>query len=80
MSNTPHLLAEEFPAEAQKIQDLQAANPRFDKICKEYDEVNRAVHRAEIRIDLMSEEDETELRRKRGQLKDQIARMLAEAA
>ncbi|GGE27837.1 hypothetical protein SAMN05421774_11622 [Gemmobacter megaterium] len=79
MSNTPHLLADEFPADAQKIQDLQAANPRFDKICKEYDQVNRAVHRAEIRVDLMSEADEQELRRQRAALKDQIARMLADA-
>lgn len=78
MSNTPHLLAEEFPAEAQRIQDLQAANPRFDKICKDYDQVNRAVHRAEIRVDLLSEDAEQDLRRTRAALKDQIARMLAD--
>lgn len=79
MSNTPHLLADEFPAEAQKIQDLQAVNPRFQKICIDYDEVNRAVHRAESRVEPVSEAAEQDLRRKRSALKDEIARMLAAA-
>lgn len=79
MSNTPHLLADEFPSDAQKIQDLQAVNPRFQKICIEYDAVNRAVHRAETRVEPVSEATEQDLRRKRGALKDEIARMLAAA-
>ncbi|MDP2087514.1 MAG: YdcH family protein [Gemmobacter sp.] len=76
MSNTPHLLADEFPAQAGKMQALQEVNPHFARICKEYDEVNRAVHRAEIRVDVMSEEDEQKLRRERARLKDEIARVL----
>ncbi len=80
MSNTPHLLAEEFPAEAQKIQELQAVNPRFQKICIEYDEVNRAVHRAETRVEPVSDATEQDLRRQRSALKDEIAHMLAAAA
>lgn len=77
MSNTPHLLADEFAAQAGRLQMLQDADPHFQRICKEYDEVNRAVHRAETRVDLMSEEDEQKLRRERARLKDEIARMLA---
>lgn len=77
MSNTPHLLADEFPTQVARLQMLQDADPHFHRICKEYDEVNRAVHRAETRVDLMSEEDEQKLRRERARLKDEIARMLA---
>lgn len=77
MSNTPHLLADEFPTQVARLQMLQDANTHFARICKEYDEVNRAVHRAETRVDVMSEEDEQKLRRERARLKDEIARMLA---
>ncbi|MFN3292227.1 MAG: YdcH family protein [Gemmobacter sp.] len=77
MSNTPHLLADEFPTQVVRLQMLQDANTHFARICKEYDEVNRAVHRAETRVDVMSEEDEQKLRRERARLKDEIARMLA---
>ena len=38
----------------------------------EYDAVNEQVHRAEKRIDLISEEEEEHLRKKRTHLKDHI--------
>ncbi len=77
MSNTPHLLADEFPAQVARLQMLQDADPHFHRICKEYDAVNRAVHRAETRVDLMSHDEEQRLRRDRARLKDEIAKMLA---
>ena len=72
MSNTPHELLEEFPAEALKISALKEADAQFARLVEEYHEVNRAVHRAETRVEAVAPEYETELRKKRGALKDQI--------
>ena len=80
MSHTPHELAEEFPEAAERLHDLKASNPHFARLADEYHEVNRAIHRAETLVEPLSDEHETELRRKRLHLKDEIARMLADAA
>ncbi|MDR0810270.1 MAG: DUF465 domain-containing protein [Gemmobacter sp.] len=72
MSNTPHDLLEEFPDEATRISALKEADAHFARLVDEYHEVNRAVHRAETRVEAVSDEHETELRRKRAALKDQI--------
>lgn len=77
MTHTPHELSEEFPGKSAAIKKLRAGNAHFARLADEYHAVNRTVHRAETRLDLMSEEAEEHLRRKRAQLKDQIARMLA---
>jgi uncharacterized protein YdcH (DUF465 family) len=76
MSNTPHTLQSEFPADAEKISALKVANAHFARLLGEYDEVNDKVHRAETRVDVMAEEAESALRRQRAHLKDEIARML----
>lgn len=76
MSNTPHTLQEEFPGEAARITELKTSNARFAKLLEEYDEVNDKVHRAESRIDAVSEEHEDGLRRNRSRLKDQIWAMI----
>ncbi len=72
MSHTPHELTEEFPAEAAKIQTLKAKSPHFAKLVDDYHTVNRAVHRSEIRVDLLTNEHEERLRRERAHLKDEI--------
>lgn len=72
MSNTPHDLAEEFPAEAAKISALKQKDAHFAKLVEEYHEVNRAVHRAETRVEVIDEAGEHELRQRRMRLKDQI--------
>ena len=77
MSNTPHTLQEEFPADLDKLHALKVSNAHFAKLLDEYDTVNDKVHRAESRIDLMSDADEEGLRRQRSHLKDEIARMPA---
>jgi uncharacterized protein len=46
-------------------------------LLSDYDAANDAVHRAESRVDAMTEEAEQALRRKRSLIKDEIARMLA---
>lgn len=77
MSNTPHELADDFPGKTQRIHDLKSSDPHFARLAADYHDVNRAVHRAETRVDLVSEEEEEHLRKKRAHLKDQIARLLA---
>lgn len=79
MSNTPHTLQEEFPAESAKLSALKVANAHFAKLLDDYDTVNDQVHRAETRVDAVSEDVEHDLRRKRAHLKDEIARMLRAA-
>lgn len=80
MSNTPHELAEEFPHDLEKISELKAADAHFAKLLQQYLEVNRAVHRAEARVDVISSDAETELRRTRTHLKDHIAFHLTHGA
>jgi uncharacterized protein YdcH (DUF465 family) len=58
MSNTPHTLHDEFPAEAQKISALKVKDTHFAKLLVDYDQVNDKVHRAETRLDLLSEAEE----------------------
>jgi uncharacterized protein len=77
MANTPHELAEEFPQHLDRMHELKLSDAHFARLFEEYHEVNRAVHRAETRVDVLSDDHEAELRRKRLRLKDEIARMLA---
>lgn len=77
MSHTPHELADEFPQQAQRIHELKMGNAHFERLCDQYHEVNRAIHRAETRVDVVAEEHEATLRRQRLALKDEIAAMLA---
>lgn len=77
MSHTPHELAEEFPGQAERIQALKARDAHFARLAEDYHAVNRAVHRAETRVEPMGEAEEAQLRRRRMQLKDAIARALA---
>ncbi len=76
MSNTPHTLHKEFPAEAQKISALKASDAHFAGLLVEYDVVNDKVHRSEARLDLLTEAEEETLRKLRSRLKDQIASAL----
>ena len=76
MSNTPHTLQEEFPADAQKISVLKTSDAHFAKLLVDYDDVNDKVHRSEARLDLLTEEEEEHLRKARSRLKDQIAAAL----
>jgi hypothetical protein len=80
MSNTPHTLGEEFPGSLDAIHALKATDPKFAKLLRDYDEVNDRVHRAETRIDALSDEAEQMLRRQRLAIKDAIASALAAAS
>ena len=79
MSNTPHTLAEEFPGKADAIHALKVSDAHFARLLEEYDTVNDQVHRAETKIDPVDQLVETELRKRRLSIKDQIARALSAA-
>ena len=76
MTHTPHELADEFPDHAEKLHEMKLANGHFARLAEDYHAVNRAIHRAETNVEPVAEAHETELRRKRLELKDEIARML----
>jgi uncharacterized protein YdcH (DUF465 family) len=73
MSHRPHDLAEDFPGLAERIHEMRAQDAHFAKLVEQYQAANEAVHRAESRLDIITEEAETALRRQRAHLKDHIA-------
>ena len=76
MTHTPHELSEEFPEHVARIHELKEADAHFAKLADEYHEVNRAIHRAETRVDPVSNEHEEEMRKRRMVLKDESCKML----
>lgn len=76
MSHVPHDLAEDFPESADRIAALKQSDAHFARLVEEYHTVNRAVHRAETRVEPVGEEHEAGLRRRRMDLKDEIGRLL----
>ena len=76
MSNTPHDLTEEFSDRRERITELKTTNGHFARLVEEYNEVNRAIHRIETRVEPTSEDVEEELKRQRVRLKDEIYQML----
>ncbi len=79
MSHTPHELADEFPAEVANIAALKEKDAHFARLVDEYHNVNRQVHRAETLVEPVAPDHETELRKKRSHLKDQIWQALKAA-
>jgi uncharacterized protein YdcH (DUF465 family) len=77
MSNTPHTLGEEFPGQIEAIHVLKASDPDFARVLEQYDKINDRIHRAETRIEPISENAEYDLRKQRLALKDEIAAALA---
>ena len=77
MSHVPHELAEEFPDQTDAIHALKTSDAHFQRISNEYHDLNRQIHRVETGIEPTSQQFETELRKKRMVLKDEIASMLA---
>ncbi|MCA8892311.1 YdcH family protein [Hyphomonas sp.] len=76
MSHTPHELTEEFPDLADKIHELKTSDAHFAKLADEYHELNRQIHRIETDVEPASDEHQTELRKQRMALKDEIYNML----
>ncbi|NMG38472.1 DUF465 domain-containing protein [Chelativorans sp. ZYF759] len=76
MSHTPHELAEEFPEHVDRIRDLKSSDGHFARLFDEYHEVNRAVHRAETKVEPTDDMHLEEMRKSRMRLKDEIYGML----
>ncbi|MEI4470030.1 YdcH family protein [Frigidibacter sp. MR17.24] len=76
MTHVPHQIAEDFPEHVERLHLLKIADPRFATLVAEYDEVNRAVYKAETLVEPIAAAAETELRQRRARLKDQIAHFL----
>lgn len=79
MSHTPHELAEEFPSQTDAIHRLKVSDAHFARLADDYHAINRTIHRAETGIEPVDELVETNMRKQRAMLKDEIARMLASA-
>jgi len=76
MSHTPHELADDFPAQRDRISELKRTSPHFAKLADRYHEINRAIHRMEERIEPVADRTELSLRRERSMLKDQLYAMM----
>ena len=72
MTHTPHELAEEFPDKIEVMSQLKQTDAHFARLAEEYHEVNRSVHRAETNVEPMDDLAETQLRKQRAALKDEI--------
>lgn len=79
MTHTPHEFSADFPEFAVKISELKQSDPEFVELYDEYHRVNRAVHRAETSVEPVGEVAETDLRKQRGQLKDQLYQIVSAA-
>ncbi len=77
MTHTPHELTDEFPHATDRIHALKQQDAHFRKLCDDYHEVNRAIHRAETNAEPTDDFHEEDLRKKRLRLKDEIAARLA---
>lgn len=73
----PHAIHEEFPNHAEAIHALKLHNAHFAKLLEDYDSINDQVENAAANLAPTDSLHETELRKRRAALKDEIARMLA---
>ena len=76
MSHTPHELHEEFPDMADRISALKTSDAHFARLMDDYHAVNRQVHAAETNVTPVSPEAETEMRKERARLKDELYAIL----
>ncbi|MBS0481211.1 MAG: YdcH family protein [Proteobacteria bacterium] len=79
MSNTPHELADEFPADRAILHDLKLNNPHFATLAERYHRVNDEIHRIEAGVETPSDEYAESLKKQRLGLLDEIAAIIAKA-
>lgn len=78
MQGHHHPIGEEFPEFKDLIHTLKTSNAHFKRLTDQLEEVDKRIARAESRIELMSQEEEEQLRKSRLTLKDQVYAMLVE--
>lgn len=75
-----HPLLSEFPEHLDTIHQLKLDNAHFRRLMEEYEAVDKEVYRMEEGIETPEDLVLTETKKKRLDLKDQLAAMLHEAA
>ncbi len=73
-----HPLITEFPEHRDAIHTLKEENAHFQKLMDSYEEVDKEIFRMEEGIETPADDVLTELKKRRLDLKDQIAEMLRE--
>jgi len=64
----------------EQIHALKVSDPAFAELLARYDAVNDEIHVAETNVQPTAQDHETELRKRRLAIKDQIAAALAQIA
>jgi uncharacterized protein len=72
----PHELPDEFSNEATLIAQLEKTNCLFERLARQYEEVNLQIYRIESEEQPATDEVLERLKKQRLKLKDQIAGML----
>jgi hypothetical protein len=72
----PHKLQDEFRNETALIARLTETNHLFGQLASRYDEVNRHIHRIESEDEPTADDVLERLKKRRLELKDEIAAML----
>lgn len=73
-----HPLITEFPEHRDAIHTLKEENAHFQKLMDSYEEVDKEIFRMEEGIETPADDVLTDLKKRRLDLKDQIAEMLRE--
>ncbi|QFT96528.1 hypothetical protein FIU85_04375 [Roseovarius sp. THAF8] len=76
MSHTPHELHDDFPDMADRISALKSSDAHFARLMEEYHTVNRQIHAAETNVTPVSPAAETDMRKERARLKDELYAVL----
>lgn len=76
MQGHHHPIGEEFPEFKLKIHYLKQSDAHFRTLCDRYEEIDKAIARAESRIEIVTEIEEEKMRKERLVLKDQLLAML----
>ncbi|MDD2723774.1 MAG: YdcH family protein [Methylovulum sp.] len=76
MLTEKHDLIHEFPEFNDRIHDLKINNAHFAKLLTEHDELNDAIHRAEIEVDVVADDYLETLKKQRLALKDELFQIL----
>ncbi|HMO16925.1 MAG TPA: DUF465 domain-containing protein [Oligoflexia bacterium] len=80
MSDNNHDLAHEFPEYKESIHQMKTSNVHFRKLFDKYHELNKKIHRSDIREDLLSDQEEEQLKKERLSIKDELYSMLRNSA
>jgi uncharacterized protein YdcH (DUF465 family) len=78
--NSKHDLITELPEYKDKIHALKTSNTHFAKLFDEYHEVNKQVIRIEEEIETVSDQVAENTKKRRLQLKDELFKLLQNAA